>query len=313
MSAVVVVGSFSMDLTAEAPRMPRLGETVLGTGFLMVPGGKGNNQAVASVRAGAETAVVGCIGSDLFGQMVEAACRAEGLDTTWLERVAGAETGVAQIAVNANAENSIIVVPRANLALDRERVAAAHQVTEQARVILTQLEVPIDAVRAALRAGRAAGALNLLNPAPAADLSQDLLSMVDICLPNEHEAAQLTGVTVEGIASAVGAADALVARGCGAAVITLGALGAVYSDGRRRLRVPPLLVRAVDTVAAGDAFCGVLAAELAGGQDLDRALQVAAAAGALATTKRGATTSLPHRSELDAVLETSPKVEALLL
>ncbi len=311
MSAVVVVGSFSMDLTAEAPRMPRLGETVLGTGFLMVPGGKGNNQAVASVRAGAETAVVGCIGSDLFGQMVEAACRAAGLDTTWLERVAGAETGVAQIAVNANGENSIIVVPRANLALDPGRVEAAHPVTERARVILTQLEVPLDAVRAALRAGRAAGALNLLNPAPATDLSQDLLSLVDICLPNEHEATQLTGVTVEGIASAVGAADALVARGCGAAVITLGALGAVYSDGRRRLRVPPLPVRAVDTVAAGDAFCGVLAAELAGGQELDRALQVAAAAGALATTKRGATTSLPLRHELDAVLETSPKVETL--
>lgn len=306
MAEVVVVGSFSLDLTARAQRMPLPGETVLGTAFQMVPGGKGNNQAVAAARAGATTGVVGCLGRDPFGEQVRAFVLAEGIEVSHLSVLAEGETGVAHITVDGAGQNAIVVVPRANWQLDRQRVEAAGGLIRRARVLLAQLEVPLEAVQTAIQVARRAGVLTLLNPAPARPLPDDLLAEVDICLPNEHEAGQLTGRLVDSPSSALTAAQALVARGCKAVVVTLGAAGAVYQDATRRLFVPSLPVPVVDTVAAGDAFCGTLAACLARGEELAGALIRASAAGGLAVSRMGATSSLPTRAEVDLALAAQP-------
>ncbi len=287
--------------------MPRVGETLLGTSFQMVPGGKGNNQAVAAARAGVPAACVGCLGQDDFGARVLEFATSQGLDVSHLSSHAGAATGVAQITVDDLGQNAIVVVPGANWELTPALVRAAAPLIRDARVLLTQLEVPLDAVQEAVQLARGAGVRTVLNPAPARPLPDTLLAQVDVCAPNEHEAGQLTGVSVESPSSALRAAEVLVGRGCRSVVVTLGARGAVYLDSSRRLMIPPLPVRVVDTVAAGDAFCGTLAASLARGEDVEAALLRASAAGALATTRIGATSSLPTEAEVDSLLSANPR------
>jgi ribokinase len=304
----VVVGSFSLDLTARVSRMPLVGETLLGTGFQMVPGGKGNNQAVAAARAGVPTACVGCLGQDDFGERVLEFARSQGLDVSHLSTQAGAATGVAQITVDDSGQNAIVVVPGANWTLTPALVRAAAPLIRGAGVLLTQLEVPLEAVQEAIQLARGAGVRTVLNPAPARPLPDALLAQVELCAPNEHEAGQLTGISVESPASALRAAEVLMGRGCRSVVVTLGARGAVYLDGARRLLVPPLPVTAVDSVAAGDAFCGTLAASLARGEDVEAALLKASAAGGLATTRAGATSSLPTEAEVERLLGVHPQV-----
>ncbi len=304
----MVVGSFSLDLTARVTRMPLPGETILGTDFQMVPGGKGNNQAVAAVRAGVPTACVGCLGQDDFGQRVRAFAVSQGLEVSHLSLLSGEVTGVAQITVEASGQNAIVVVPGANWALTPALVRAAAPLIRGAGVLLTQLEVPLEAVQEALHLADAAGVRTLLNPAPARPLPDSLLAQVDVCAPNEHEAGQLTGVVVDSPSGAARAAEVLMGRGCRSVVVTLGARGAVFLDGTRRLLVPPLPVKAVDSVAAGDAFCGALAAALARGDDVESALLKASAAGGLAATRAGATSSLPTDSEVESLLAANPQV-----
>lgn len=308
MTAVVVVGSVNMDLTAVVSRMPRPGETILGSRFHMAPGGKGSNQAVASRRAGAASALVGCLGDDPFGRELLEFCRREGLDTSRLLVLPGADSGIAQITVTTAGENAIVVVPGANGQLNSERVEAAADLLSGAAVVLCQLEVPLAAVAVALRLGRLGGARTILNPAPALQLSDELLGMVDLLVPNEHEAAQLTGIPVAGTGSALSACGDLRRRGCRAVAMTLGARGAVYEDGERRLMVPAFPVRVVDSVAAGDAFCGTLSAAVANGLPIETCLLRASAAGALATTVRGAAPSLPTFDLVDGLLGGNPQL-----
>jgi len=279
---VCVVGSANLDLVAAAPRLPRPGETVLAAGFAEHAGGKGLNQAVAARRAGARTAFVGAVGSDEAGQRLAAALVAAGVDTSLLA-TSEQPTGRALITVDERGENSIVVVPGAN-------AAVAGATVPPARVLLTQLEIPLAAVRAALQAARAAGTTTILNPAPAASLDPALLALVDLLVPNEHELAML------------GTPGELLAAGVGAVVTTLGAEGIRVTTPAGEWHQPPFTVTAVDTTAAGDACCGVLAACLALGQPLERAVRTAAAAGALATTRAGALPSLPDRAEIDALV-----------
>ncbi len=288
--------------------MPLVGETLLGTDFQMVPGGKGNNQAVAAARAGVPTACVGCLGQDDFGERVRGFAASEGLDVSHLGTVPGAVTGVAQITVDASGQNAIVVVPGANWALTPELVRAAAPLIRDAGVLLTQLEVPLEAVQEAIQLASGAGVCTVLNPAPARPLPDALLRQVDVCVPNEHEAGQLAGMSVDSPASALRAAGVLIGRGCRSVVVTLGARGAVYMDVARRLLVPPLPVKAVDSVAAGDAFCGTLAAALARGGDIESALLKASAAGGLATTRAGATSSLPTDAEVERLLGDHPQL-----
>lgn len=302
MSEVVVVGSLAMDFTAIAPRLPQPGETVLGEEFLMVPGGKGANQAIAAARQGASTAMIGRIGTDALGDAVIDVLRGERIDVSSVARDAAHGTGIAQIVVGGHGENLIVVVPRANHALDAARVDAQHELIARARVLLVQLEIPLDAVAAALGHARAAGVTTILNPAPAVALPDALLALVDLCIPNETEAEALCARPVDDVDAAMEAGAALVARGARSALVTLGSRGAVYVDAARRLAVDPFPVHAVDATAAGDTFCGALAAALAAGVTIEAALRRASAAGALATTVAGASSSIPDAVAVTALV-----------
>jgi ribokinase len=283
---VCVVGSANLDLVARAERLPGPGETVLGSDYAEHPGGKGLNQAVAAARSEAVTAFVGAVGSDHAGDRLRGVAAAEGIDVSALA-TADAPTGRALIGVDDRAENSIIVVPGANGTVTADQVTTS---MPTARVVLVQLEVPVDAVAAALAAGRAGGARTVLNPAPAAHLPADLLALCDVVVPNEHELELVGGIEV------------LLAAGVGAVVVTLGARGVrvVTADGVAD--VPAFPVTPVDTTGAGDSFCGALSARLAAGDALLDAVRYASAAGALATTVAGAVPSLPRADAVRALL-----------
>jgi ribokinase len=300
--SVVVVGSLSMDFTAQAERLPRLGETVMGTGFLMVPGGKGNNQAITCARLGAAVTMIGCVGADAFGEAVLKRCTEEGVDVSGILALPDSGTGIAHITVDAAGQNAITIVPAANSRLTPEMVLAAQGKFAGAKVVLVQLEIPLAAVRAALHMGRRAGALTILNPAPAAQLPAETLDLVDLCVPNETEAASLVGREVDSLDSVREAARVLLEGGPRQVVITLGERGSFYTDGGSEMLVPAFGVEAVDTVAAGDAFCGGLATALARGSPFPAALEYASAAGAVAVTRPGATPSLPYARDVAELL-----------
>jgi ribokinase len=282
---VCVVGSANLDLVAGAPRIPMPGETVLGTTYAEHPGGKGLNQAVAASRSGAAVVFVGAVGTDAAGERLRGVLADEAIDATGLA-TSDRPTGRALIVVDDRGENSIVVVPGANATV------TAPAPLPRSSVMLCQLEVPIDAVATSLAVARAAGALTVLNPAPAAALPGAVLADCDVIVPNEHELALLGGV------------DALLAAGCGAVVVTRGGAGvdvhAGGTAGTAPLHVPPFPVDVVDTTGAGDAFCGALAARLAAGDPLEVAVRWAAAAGALATTVAGA---VPAQPRADAIRE----------
>ncbi len=291
MSLVAVVGSANVDLVARAPRLPGPGETVLGTDFAEVPGGKGLNQAVAAARAGATTAFVGVVGIDDAAGLVRRVLADDSIDATAV-RTSDRPTGRALIGVSDAGENSIIVVPGANAELSPADITVHGPMIAGATVVLAQLEVPIPAIIAAFEAARAVGAITVLNPAPAAELPDELLRLVDICVPNEHEADLLGG------------AEALLAAGIDTVIVTEGARGATIHRAGGSERVEPFTVTPVDTTAAGDSFCGALAARLALGEPLAIAIVWASAAGALATTRPGAVPSVPTLAELEALVGT---------
>lgn len=298
--SILIIGSLNMDLIVRTPRIPIPGETILGNTFLTAPGGKGGNQAVAAAKLGASVKMIGRVGADDFGKQLRSHLNAVGVDTQFLQEDAATATGVALISVDDAGQNSIIVVPGANGRVTRQDVDAARDAIRQARVVVAQLEIPLDTVAYGLRAAHDAGALTMLNPAPAQALPRELLHDVDVLLPNETEASQMTNLAVTDYDSASAAAKVLQEMGARRVIITLGSKGALWLDengGERQ--VLPFEVRAVDTTAAGDAFVGALAAALAHEQDWETSVQMASAAGALAATKLGAQPSLPTRAELD--------------
>ncbi len=303
MGEVMVVGSLNADLVAYAERLPGDGETVHGTTFARQAGGKGLNQAVASARAGASTSMVGCVGQDDLGTFLLDAARGGGVDVQGVDPVDG-PSGVALISVDASATNRIIVVAGANDRLDETRVTA-RLVGRTPAVVLCQLETPLSGVAAALRHGRAGGAVTVLNPAPAAGLPDAVLADVDWLIPNEHEASLVLGVPVQvnDTETALSVARRLQTRGPRGVVITLGARGAiaVEADGTEHV-LDPFPVTPVDTTAAGDAFCGAFAAGLAAALPPESALRRACAAGALATTRPGAVPSIPTAAEIDRLI-----------
>lgn len=300
---IVVVGSLNMDLVITVARRPAPGETLLGESFGMFIGGKGFNQAVAAARMGANVHMVGRLGRDDFGQQLLRALADEGIDSGAVTHDDAHGTGVAVPIIDAQGDNSIIVVPGANMQLSPADIERATDVIAEADAVLLQLEVPLAAVTRAAELAHAAGVRVLLNPAPARPLPDDLLRLVDILLPNESETQILTGVHVADDQSVERAADALLGRGVGVVVLTLGARGALFADGAQRVRIPGYVVPVVDTTAAGDAFCGVLAVQLALGQPLEQAVRWANAAGALTTTVLGAEPAIPRRAAVEALVK----------
>ncbi|WP_147945224.1 ribokinase [Microbispora sp. CSR-4] len=290
---ISVFGSANMDLVAYVAQAPKPGETVTGREFRTIPGGKGANQAIAAARAGADVAFFGAVGDDAFGPGLRAALAEAGVDTTGLRVVPG-PSGVAHIVVQDGGDNSIIVVPGANGAVTGPDGRDA-EVIARSDALLLQLELPMDAVVAA---AHVPGAEVILTPAPAVPLPAELLEAVDLIVPNEHEAAALTGRDDPG--DALEALLGLVPE----AVVTLGARGALYGSREGvRLHEPAVPVRAVDTTAAGDTFAAALAVARTEGADPARALRFASAAAALSVQRGGASTSMPHRHEIDHLME----------
>ncbi len=301
-TGVLVVGSITADVTAFSRRLPNRGETVLGDDFTLVLGGKGANQAVAAAKAGAPTWMVGCVGRDPFRDIVLDGLRSHGVIVSQVHTVDG-RTGVAHIRVDASGENDIVITPLANADLDERMVDDGIAATRgEAGVLLLQLEIRTDITCHAARAGAQAGLTVVLDPAPAQPLPDDVWRHVDIVTPNETEAGALTGIEVTDLDSAERAAAWFLDRGVGHALITLGAGGALSVTAERTRHFPAFAVTPVDTTAAGDAFTGSFGAAIAGGLDLDTAIRRGTAAGALATTRPGASPSLPDRRSVDALV-----------
>ena len=276
---VVVVGSANLDLVATLDHLPKPGETIVALGYAEHAGGKGVNQAVACARMGARTAFVGCVGNDDAGMFLRGVLENEGIDTTMLS-VVEMPTGRAFINVDGRGENVIVVVSGANTQVG---VAQKPLVLPTSHVLLMQLEIPLETVAAALNAARKNGSVTVLNPAPYKSLTGEILSLVDVIVPNETESA------------ACGGTQALLDSGVKTVVTTLGEKGAQIATGSTSSDVVPYKVVAIDTVGAGDAFIGALSAELARGLTIADAAAVGAVAGALATTVHGAVPSLPTR------------------
>jgi ribokinase len=293
---IVVAGSANMDLVGVASHLPLPGETVLGDDFMMAPGGKGANQAIAAARAGGHAVFLGAIGSDAFGVTLNARIGSAGVDTSHIRTSYGA-SGVAVIMVDRGGENSILVAPGANASFT-DLTSVEEEIIAGSDVLLCQQEIPVRTVVAAARAARAGGTRMILNAAPARELPAELLDNVDLLVVNEVEAQAITG----GSATDMAALLALVPR----VVLTLGAGGSRYAerDGRDE-HVRAFAVDAADTTAAGDAFTGALAVAWGEGRDLIEAVRWANAAGAACARKLGASNALPTRSEIDELFSSS--------
>ncbi|WMC11554.1 ribokinase [Oceanimonas pelagia] len=299
---LTVTGSINIDHVIHLPQFPRPGETLTGSDYRIVPGGKGANQAVAAARAGADTRLVACVGDDAMAKDLLAGFAADGINTGAIDTVPGVNTGVALIQVNDAGENTIALAAGANAALTPARLENHASALFCDRLLL-QLEIPLETNLAAAKTAKAQGAQVVLNPAPAQPLPAELLALVDLITPNETEAERLTGVAVQDEAGAAAAAQALHRQGIDTVIITLGARGVWLSEQGRGRRIPGFAVKAVDTTAAGDTFNGALLAALQQGLALEPAVRFAQAAAAISVTRPGAQTSVPYRDEIEALLE----------
>jgi ribokinase len=286
-----------MDLVVRVARHPQIGETLLGGKFAAFPGGKGANQAVAAARMGAAVTMIGCVGQDGFGEELCANAASDGIDTTYITVNQQEATGIALITVDTEGQNTIVVASGANLALVPPLLHTAKPAFAGANVLVTQLESPLETVSAAHALAVEHGLRVVLNPAPARSLGGELLSRVDYLIPNELEALQVVGA--ESLDSAI---EKYLGLGVRNLIITLGEQGALIVTPEGRRNIPAHLVKAVDTVAAGDAFVGAFAAGLAEGMSAGDAVQLGNAAAAISVTRHGAQPSLPTRKEVDEFL-----------
>ncbi|WP_236197433.1 ribokinase [Pseudomonas glycinae] len=297
---VVVIGSLNMDLVTRAPRLPRGGETLIGHSFATVSGGKGANQAVAAARLGAKVSMVGCVGNDAYGVQLREALLAEQIDCQAVSVVEDS-SGVALIVVDDNSQNAIVIVAGANGSMTPAVIDRFDAVLQAADVIICQLEIPDATVGHALKRGRELGKTVILNPAPASrPLPADWFAAIDYLIPNESEAAALSGLPVDSLATAEKAAAHLMSLGAGKVIITLGAQGSLFASGTGYQHFPAPEVKAVDTTAAGDTFVGGFAAALAAGKTEAEAIRFGQIAAALSVTRAGAQPSIPTTSDVQA-------------
>ncbi|WP_256811588.1 ribokinase [Pseudomonas siliginis] len=297
---VVVIGSLNMDLVTRAPRLPRGGETLIGHSFATVSGGKGANQAVAAARLGAKVAMIGCVGNDDYSVRLRDALLAEHIDCEAVSVVEDS-SGVALIVVDDNSQNAIVIVAGANGAMTPAVVDRFDAVLQVADVVICQLEIPDATVGHALKRARELGKTVILNPAPASrPLPADWFAAIDYLIPNESEAAALSGLAVDSLQSAETAATQLIAMGAGKVIVTLGAQGSLFANGNGFEHFPAPTVKAVDTTAAGDTFVGGFAAALADGKTEAEAIRYGQIAAALSVTRAGAQPSIPTMSEVQA-------------
>ncbi|HBW9985065.1 TPA: ribokinase [Klebsiella pneumoniae] len=299
---LVVLGSINADHILNLDAFPTPGETVTGHHYQVAFGGKGANQAVAAGRSGADIAFIACTGDDDIGERIRRQLASDKIDVAPVRAVAGEATGVALIFVNAEGENVIGIHAGANAALSVSQVEAEKERIASAQALLMQLESPLESVIAAAKIAHHHHTTVVLNPAPARELPDELLALVDIITPNETEAEKLTGIRVESDEDAAKAANVLHAKGIGTVMITLGSRGVWLSAEGESRRIPGFRVQAIDTIAAGDTFNGALVNALLEGTALPEAICFAHAAAAIAVTRKGAQPSVPWRTEIDEFL-----------
>jgi ribokinase len=295
---ILVAGSSNTDMVINSPHLPVPGETIIGSSFFMNPGGKGANQAVAAARLGGHVTFICKTGNDIFGKQASSIFENEGIDISYIIEDADNPSGVALITVDDKGENTIVVASGSNGTLSRADIEHSKNVIENAAVILMQLEIPIDTVQYIAETARAKNVTVILNPAPACEIPDELLSNISIITPNEKEAEMLTGIHVNSIDTAKEAAKVLSAKGIATVIITLGPKGALIYDGKEFEHISSVEVKAVDTTAAGDIFNGALAVALTEGKMISEATTFACRAGAISVTRKGAQSSAPYRKEL---------------
>ncbi|MDR1973113.1 MAG: ribokinase [Bacteroidales bacterium] len=295
---IVVVGSSNTDMVVKADRLPVPGETVLGGNFMMNPGGKGANQAVTIARLGGDVSFITKTGNDLFGKQSIEMFNQENIHTDYVFSDANNPSGVALIMVDENGENCIVVASGANGTLSPADIDKARSLIECAGVLLMQLEVPVNTLEYAAKFAFEKGVQVILNPAPAAFLSDSFLKCVSIIVPNKTEAEVLSGVKIDGWDTARRAAKMISDKGIENVIVTLGSEGALIKEGENFYEVPVEKIKAVDTTAAGDTFCGALCVALSEGKSLLEAVKFANKAAGITVTRAGAMSSIPYRNEL---------------
>jgi len=296
---IVVVGSCNTDMVVKSDRLPVPGETVLGGAFMMNPGGKGANQAVAIARMGGNVTFISKTGNDLFGRQSVKMYGDENIVTDYIFSDQHLPSGVALIMVDRNGENCIVVASGANGSLSPKDIEKARNVIENADILLMQLEVPMDTVEYAAKLAHEKGIKVVLNPAPAAFLSNELLKCLYAVIPNKTEAEMLSGIKVSDLETAKQAADIIAAKGVDKVVITLGSKGALIKDGDVYSFIPADKVEAVDTTAAGDTFCGAFCVGISEGLSIEDAVKMATKAAGITVTREGAQAAIPYRKELE--------------
>jgi len=297
-AGLIVVGGISIDLVAFADRLPAPGESILGDDFKIILGGKGSNQAVAAALAGTPSTLVSCVGTDVFTDFATDALEGFGVDTAFVRQVEG-PTGIAHIRVAASSQNNIVVIPLANFKITKNQVDDAFAKRPNAKVLLTQLEIPWEVNRHAISLAKSQGLIVILDPAPASNPEPTAWELINIVTPNESEAHSLTGIEVTDEQSAKKAGHWFLDQGVENAIITMGGSGVVLVNKQETKLFAAPKVQAVDTTAAGDAFAGYLGALLAEGSSLKEAIEVAVKAASISVTKLGASSSLPTRDQVD--------------
>ena len=298
MKKILVIGSYNVGLTVIVPKIPKPGETIMGTHFDMGPGGKGSNQAIAVARLGGDVRFMARLGDDIFGQQALELFERENMDMGLIRTVPGVHSGVGLIFLDDNAQNAIGVAGGANLRLGIEDIEERPEVFSEIDFLLMQLETPVPTVFAAARKAKESGVTTILNPAPACPLDDELLMNIDLLTPNESEAETLTGFPVHNVDDAIRAGHALRNRGVRQVIVTLGDRGSVLVDAQREFHCPAFSVHAVDTTGAGDAYNGALVTALAEGLPMDEAMTFASRAAAYSVMHLGVVPGLPRRDDL---------------
>ena len=298
MKNICVIGSLNMDLVVKVDTMPKGGQTLIGSNFKEVPGGKGANQAVAMARLGGNVSMIGKVGNDGFGQTLLNALKTDNVNTDYIGIEEG-PTGVALITVDKNAENSIVVAPGANFKVAVEDIDNNIESINNSDIVVVQLETPLETIKYGLKKAKEAGKYTILNPAPAVVLEDEIIKNVDLLTPNETELEILSGVEINTEDDIKRAAQIMIDKGVKELIVTLGSKGSLYINKERSMFKSAYKVQAVDTTAAGDSYTGALSVAFANGKNIEEAMDFASKVGALSVMKEGAQSSLPTLKDVE--------------